>query len=405
MFHLNRRDVIGAALAGSAVSMQGAMASPTDWRSHFDVTSEVIQLENGNFGTMPRAVAEAYKRHIEDVNRRGSYYARREAAGDFVRLRAHAAAVLGVGTDEIAFTRGATEALQVLIGGYNRLRPGDAVLIADLDYDSTQAEFRALVQRRGVTLVSIDLPEPATHQALIDAYEAALKANPKIRLMLLTHVSHRTGLVLPVAEISAMARAHGADVIVDTAHGWGQLDFKLGDLGADFVGLTCQKWIGAPLGTGIVYIRRERLDAIDPFFGELGEGIDHKIHTGTTNIAAFLAVGDALDFHTTIGAVAKEARLRGLRDRWAEALRDHPRIEILTPADPRLTCGITSFRLKGQTEAAQNRAIAEQLLKQFNIFTVERSGIARGACVRVTPGLFTSEAEIDALVTALKAIA
>lgn len=405
MFHLNRRDIIGAALAGSAFSVQGAMASPFNWRAQFDVTSEVIQLENGNFGTMPRPVAEAYKRHIDTVNRRGSYYARREAAADFARLRAHAAAVLGVGADEIAFTRGATEALQVLIGGYNRLHPGDAVLIADLDYDSTQAEFRALVQRRGVSLISIDLPEPATHQALIDAYAAALKANPKIRLMLLTHVSHRTGLVLPVAAISAMARTHGVDVIVDTAHGWGQLDFKLGDLGADFVGLTCQKWIGAPLGTGIVYIRRERLDAIDPFFGEEGESIDHKIHTGTTNLAAFLAIGDALDFHTSVGAAAKEARLRGLRDRWAEALRDHPRIEILTPADPRLTCGITSFRLKEKTETAQNRAIAEQLLKQFNIFTVERSGAARGACVRVTPGLFTSEQDIDALVTALKAMA
>lgn len=405
MFHLNRRDIIGVALAGSTVSMQGTMASPFDWRSHFDITSEVIQLENGNFGTMPRRVTEAYKRHLETVNRRGSYYARREAAADFAQLKARAAAVLGVGADEIAFTRGATEALQILIGGYNRLRPGDAVLIADLDYDSTQAEFRALVQRRGVTLVSIDLPEPATHQALIDAYAEALKANPKIRLMLLTHVSHRTGLVLPVTAISAMAKAHDVDVIVDTAHGWGQLDFTLGDLGADFVGLTCHKWIGAPLGTGIVYIRRTRLDAIEPFFGEEGEGIDHKLHTGTTNIAAFLAVGDALDFHTAIGAGAKEARLRGLRDRWADALRDHPRIEILTPPDPRLTCGITSFRLKGKTDAAQNRAVAEQLLKQFNIFTVERPGVARGACVRVTPGLFTNEAEIDALVAALKTMA
>ena len=416
MSKIDRRDVIGATgalMLGGAASASAApnAASPADkdyWRAiaaQYDVTREVVQFENGMWGMMPRPVMEAYRRHTETVNRRNSFYARREYDADLEKVRAHAARNLGVAPEEIAFTRGATESLMILINGYNRLKPGDAVLYADLDYDSTQAAFHWLKKHRGVDLVTIALPEPATHQNLIDAYEAALKANPKVRLMLVTHVSHRTGLVLPVAEIVSMARARGVDAIVDSAHAWGQVEFRLPDLKAEFVGLTCQKWIGAPVGTGIVHIAKSRLDDIDSAIGDTGfpaGDIRQKLHTGTSNFAAFLALDEALDFHEKIGAGPWEARLRFLRDRWAEALRG--RIEILTPSDPRLTGGITSFRLRGQTSDAQNNAVAAELLKRFNIFSVARSGVASGSCIRVTSAIFTSEDEVDRLVAALKAL-
>ncbi|HAV50770.1 MAG TPA: hypothetical protein DCX75_11925 [Brevundimonas sp.] len=164
---------------------------------------------------MARPVLAAYERHQAMVNRRNSYYSRREYGADLARIRSRVAANLGVEPDEIAFTRGATEALQALIGGYNRLKPGDQVLIADLDYDSMQSAMAWLKDRRGAELVRIELPEPATRQGLIDAYASALDANPKVRLMLLTQVSHRNGLHLPVAEITALARTRGVDVILD----------------------------------------------------------------------------------------------------------------------------------------------------------------------------------------------
>jgi selenocysteine lyase/cysteine desulfurase len=374
--------------------------------AQYDVTREIVQFENGMWGMMPRPVLKAYRGYSEIVNRRNSFYARRAYDADLEKVRVHAARDLGVPVDEIAFTRGATESLMTLIGGYNRLRPGDAVLYADLDYDSTQAAFRGLKRHRGVDVVAINLPEPATYQNLIDAYDAALKANPHIRLMLLTHVSHRTGLVQPVAEIVSLARARGVDVIVDSAHAWGQLDFKLPDLKADFVALTCQKWIGAPVGTGLIHIKRGRINDIDTAIGNGGEPSDdirQKIHTGTSNFAAFLALGDALDFHERIGAAPKEARLRHLRDRWAEALRGQ--IDVLTPDDPRLTCGITSFRLRGKTSMADNNAVVDTLLRRFNIFTVARSGVASGGCIRVTAAVFTSDPEVDQLIVALKSLA
>ena len=413
MTDIGRRDLLGAtgALILGSVASAAEAAAPSDdgyWAkiaSQYDVTRDVIQLENGMWGMMPRPVQDAYRRHSERINRDNSFYARRLFDDDIEKVRIHAAHDLGVSVDEIAFARGATEALMTLIAGYNRLKPGDAVLYADLDYESTQAAFRQLKARRGVDVVAIDLPEPATHQNLIDAYDAALRANPKVRLMLLTHVSHRTGLVLPVAEITALAKSRGVDVILDSAHAWGQLDFKLPDTGADFIGLTCQKWIGSPMGVGIFYVKKSRQDALDDGWGiaslEPGD-IRRKIQTGTTNMAAFLALDDALTFHEQIGASRKEARVRYLRDRWAEAVRG--RVEILTPTDPRLTGGITSFRLKGKTSVEDNRQLAETLLRRFNIFTVERTGVASGACIRVTSAIFTSPADVDRLVVALTAL-
>jgi isopenicillin-N epimerase len=376
--------------------------------AQYEVTREVVQLENGYWGVMPTAVRAAFDRHHQMINQRASFYARREFDKDLERIRQRVATQLGVSVEEIVLTRGATEALQALIGGYNRLAAGDAVLYGDLDYDSMQMAMNWLPARRGVDVVKIALPEPATYQGLIDTYAAALDAHPHVRLILLTHVSHRTGLVLPVKEIVAMARSRGVDAIVDCAHSWGQIDFKLDDLGADFVGLNLHKWMGAPLGVGVLYIRRARIPAIDVYMANdefPADDVRARIHTGTLNFATFLAVPDALDFQETIGIPAKEARLRHLRDLWVVPLRARGGLEILTPQDPRLYCAGTSFRLPGRTSTGENAALAKELLDRFGILTIHRTGVAAGACVRVTPAVFTSGDDIQRLVHALEEIA
>lgn len=415
---LTRRSMLTAA-AGSVALGASARALPSTsenaeraaqdeafWSAVaglYDVTGEVIHLEHGNWGMMARPVLEAHIAHVEAVNRRNSYYARREFWPDAQAVQARIAAVLGCEPDEIVLTRNATEALQALIGGYNRLSPGDGVLYADLDYGSMQTAMAWLRERRGADLVTMALPEPATRQSLIDAYEQALIANPHVRLMLLTHLSHRTGLVLPVAEICEMARGRGVDVIVDAAHSWGQIDFTVAELNADFVGFNLHKWIGAPLGVGLMYVRKPRIADIDPFMGEPSrdpQDIGARVHTGTTDFAAILSVPAALDVHEAIGPARKAARLRYLRSLWTGAAREAG-FEVLTPEDPSLHAGITSFRAAGQTGAQENAALAARLLDEHNIFTVHRTGIASGACVRVTPGVFTSPDDVRALAEAL----
>lgn len=409
---MDRRTLL-TGIAAVPAAARAAPASPPSgddeayWRgiaTQYDVTREVVQLENGNWGMMARPVLEAYTEQLARVNRDTSYYTRRRFGADAMVVRDALAAELGVPADEIAFTRNATEALKALILGYNRLQPGDAVLYADLDYDSMQDCMEHLRVRRGVSVIRIALPEPATRQALIDAYAAAFDANPRLRLVLLTHLGHRTGLVLPVREIAALARARGIDAIVDAAHSWGQLDMTLADLDCDFVGINCHKWLGAPLGVGAIHIRKTALARIDRDPAEPADGRDTvraRVHPGTSDFAALLTVPAALAFQQAIGRSRRAARLRMLRDRWVAAVRPLPGIEVLTPDDAALHGGITSFRLRGLTGVKDNMAIAARLLDRHGIFTVHRDGPAKGACVRVTPALFNSPADMDTLARAL----
>jgi len=369
----------------------------------------IVNFEHGYFGTMALPVMQDYQRQIELVNQRGSFVVRTQYdAGGAARIRDRVAREVGALPEEVAMTRGATEALQNLITNYNLLRPGDVAMYADLDYDSMQYAMQFLKERRGAQVVKIALPEPATYQGVIDAYAKALDEHPRTRLLLLTHLSHRTGLLIPVAEIAKMARSRGVDVIVDVAHSWGQVDFNVKDLGADFVGFNLHKWIGAPLGVGFLYIRKERLQDISRVF-EDGDyaptDIRSRVHTGTTNIANVMSVPAALDLHRAIGPAAKEARLRHLRNEWVSQVRSLAGLQVLTPDDPRMHAGITSVRLTGRTSRDDNLKLAARLREDFGIFTVRRGGVAGGDCVRISPAIFTSAEQVNRLARALRTIA
>ncbi|NEU98003.1 aminotransferase class V-fold PLP-dependent enzyme [Bradyrhizobium uaiense] len=373
----------------------------------YAVTPDVINLENGYWGIMAEPVRREFIRQSDLVNYYNSYYARLRSGPDFEAVRAKVAEAVGAAPEEIALTRGATEALQFLIGGYNNLKPGDVVLYADLDYDSMQYAVNALKARRGVEVFKFDVPEPATHQAVLDAYARAIEANPKTRLLLLTHISHRTGLVMPIAEITRMARAKGIDTVVDAAHSWGEIDFKVRELQADFVGFNLHKWIGAPLGVGFLYISKERLADIDRYMDDEDfpeTDIRSRAHTGTVNFATVLTVPTALALHQQISAAAKQARLRYLRDYWVSRVRGFKNLEILTPDEPGMYGAITSFRITGKTNKADNDAIVARLMDFYKILTVRRAGVAKGQCIRVTPALYTDEADLDGLVEALAVI-
>ncbi|MFZ6644094.1 aminotransferase class V-fold PLP-dependent enzyme [Undibacterium sp. TJN25] len=393
----------------AGVSPEALAQNRQYWASvaaQYDMDDRVVLLDNGFWGSMARPVLEAYQDHTAKVNRGNSWYARTDFPGDYKAALQRTAAALGVSPDEIVFTRGATEALQALISGYRHLGSGDTVLYADVDYDSMIDAMRWLKQRRGVDVATINLPEPATHESVIACYAKALDQHPRLKLLLLTHVNHRNGMVLPVAQIASMARARGVDVIVDTAHGFGQLDMRIPDLQADFVGINLHKWIGAPVGVGAVYIKRGRVQDIDPYMGQPeSNSIYPRVHTGTANFAAFMTLPLALELHGQVGVANKQARLRLLRNRWVEPARKIAGIEILASSDPQLTSAIASFRLKGRTSLAENIALSKRLLEEHGIFTVYRDGLASGSCVRVTPSVFTPESDMDKLVVALHKIA
>jgi len=388
------------------VSPEALATDQAYWQSvaaQYDVTGDVAMLDNGFWGSMSKPVLAHYQQQTEMVNRNNAWYARRHFIDDFEAARVAVAMALGVATDEIVLTRGAAEALQALIAGYNRLRPGDAVLCADTDYDNMITVMHWLKQRRGVEVVSLQMPEPFTHDGIVAAYAQAMERHPALKMMLLTHVSHRHGMLVPVAQISAMARERGIDVIVDTAHGFGQLDMLIPDLQADFAGINLHKWIGGPVGLGALYVRHGRLADIDPYLSaHASDDIATRIHTGTVNFAAYLTLPVALDAHAQIGVANKQARLQLLRNRWVDAARGIAGVELLASSDPRQVNAIASFRLQGQTSWSDNVAVSDRLAQEHGIYVVPRKGLASGACLRVTPGIFTPESHMDRLVDALR---
>jgi selenocysteine lyase/cysteine desulfurase len=410
------RHIAGLTAGGvslvSPLQTIAATTSGSQWdrlAAAYTVAPDFINLENAYYGIMPAPVAEDYKRNIDYLNLNNSHYLR----SDFDRagieaIRASLASHAGVGVKEIAITRGATESLQNLIANYRPLKAGETVMLGNLDYDTVIDAMNELARRRGASVATVQIPEPATRQAVIDTYEQALRQHPRTRLLLLTHISHRTGLAIPVAEIVAMAKQRKVDVIVDIAQSWGQLDYRIPDLGADFVGANLHKWIGAPLGLGFLYIRESRLRDIDIQLGNTifpETDIRARVNAGTVNAAAVMTIPAALKFHGQIPVAERSARLRELRDYWVQRVLDVPGVQILTPQEPGMYGAVTAFRVKGNTTFEGNVALARRLMDEYRIFTVARSGPAGGACIRVTPSFFTTTAQLDQLVTAIRTLA
>lgn len=369
----------------------------------FDTQNNITNVENGYWGVMAKPILAAFQEKTNFLNRQTSLFARGDMRDEMNHVYQRLSKFLGVNADELLLTRNATESLQILIGGYNKLRPGDGILYTDLDYSAMKSAMSWLADRRGVNVHTLTLPEPASHDEVIETYINAFDAHPDLKMILLTHVNNHTGAIHPVREIAAIAKERGIDVILDSAHAIGQIDFSLPDMNADFIGMNLHKWIGAPLGCGLVYIRKQRIRDIDRFMNEPGadDDIRRRAHLGAHNFAAHLTIPAALDFHETIGISEKEARLRYLRHLWTDVVRDIPSIDILTSDDPRTVCALTSFRLRGRTSTDDNNAIVQKLKDQHSIFTVRRTGPAGGDCVRITPAIYNSADDVARIAPAL----
>ena len=385
--------------------MQGNANNERHWHAiaqRYDLEPGPINLENGYFGRMSRAVQAQYLDHVAFINRSNSLHVRqRFEQGEKLEIRRQVAELIDVDPESVAFTRNATEALQSLIRNYNRLQPGDQVLISDLEYDTVKGAMRWLAGVRGVEVIELSHTHPASFDSLLQTYRSTFAEYPRLKLMALTHVTHRTGLVMPVAAIAKAAREHDVDVILDGAHALGQIDFNLAELGIQFAGFNLHKWIGAPLTLGFLYIAPERLADIDPDMGEFHYPItDVRARTSysTPNFPALMTLPLVFEEHRALGgAAAKGARVNYLRDLWVSQVRPLKGIEVLTSDDPRLYCGITAFKFVGRNQ----QGMVDRLLKEYDLFTTTRTGAAFGTCIRVTPGLVTSAQDIHALINAI----
>lgn len=394
------------AVANATPASMSDEASFVQW---YDVDRSMVNVENAYWNVMARPVLEEYWAQIQFVNRINVPFVRSvfpspSLSADLLKVRAQVAGLIGAEVDEIALTRCGTEALQDLITGFNGLKPGDFAIYSDLDYDAMQNAMLFLKERRGIEIATFAIPEPATTANILAAYQGILGKTPKAKLMLVTHLCHRTGLVMPVKEIVAMARQRGVAVILDTAQAVGQMAVNVNDLAVDFAGFSLHKWVGAPLGTGAIYIRKTKLQEMDICLGnreDPADDIASRVYSGTYNFAATLTIPRAIEFHNELTVERKQARLKFLRNYWVDRVRDLQGIQILTPDEEGRYGATTSFRLKGMHSFEDAKKVQARLLNNYGILTVARAGIANGAAVRVTPALYNTTAELDRFVAAL----
>lgn len=371
-------------------------------RSQFRLTPDYINLENGYFLMQPEPVLEAYIGRTRELNLRASRYMRTQMEPDQVAVRRRLATLAGCTAEELVVTRNTTEALDTVIAGID-WRPGDEAVMADQDYGAMLDMFRLQARRHGMTNRVVSLPlDPRSDDEVVRLYESAI--TPRTRLLMVCHVVNITGQVLPVRRICEMAHRHNVPVMVDGAHAFAQLDFRIPDLDCDYYGSSLHKWLCCPIGAGILYVRRDRIRDLWPLMAESAGVPDDDIrklnHTGTRPPHTDLTILDAIDYHEAIGVRRKEARLRYLQRYWTDQVRSVPGITLNTPSDAARCCAITNVGVARLTPGELGRA----LFDRYHIWTVAiNRETVKG--VRVTPHLYTSTQELDALVRALRELA
>lgn len=410
---VDRRSLMQAAialpLATPALAQSGAPVTADAFSELYDVDRSIVSLDAAYYGAMTRATREHYRTKTDWVNRNHSVFLRSALDGPTRDERLQPAtdaiaALIGAASDEVALCAGGTEALYGLIVNYASLKPGDAIAMADVDYDEMQFAMEHLEATSGATLSRINIPEPSTTAAILETYERLFRETPRLRLLLLTHVSNRNGLVMPVREIATMARERGIDIILDAAQSVGLLPVDVDALGVDFMGFSLHKWLAAPLGTGAIYVRRGRKAAIAQWLGNRirkPDDVRARVPTGTVDYAARLTVPHAAAEHLGIGPDRKLAYLRRLRDQWVGAVRDIPGLALMQPDDPERYAVISAFRLPGQKTLEQAREVQKRFVERHGVLVVAKAGLASGPVIRVTPALFNTPAEVDHLIKAI----
>jgi len=389
-------------VAGIAHRPPAELAADEDFwakvRSGYRLKPDYINLENGYYCIMPRQIQDAFIERVKEVNFQGSWYMRNHRFEDNIEIRKKLAALVGTSYEEVVLTRNTTESLDTVISGYD-WSPADEAVMAIQDYGAMLDMFKYQARRFGLVNNRVSVPlHPADDEEIVSLYESAI--TPRTRLLMVCHMINITGQILPVRKIADMAHRHGVDVLVDGAHCVGHFEFNIPDLHADYYGSSLHKWLSAPLGAGLLYVKREKIAKLWQLFGDTGfpdDDIRKLNHTGTPPVHTDLAVHDAIDFYELIGAARKEARLRYLQHYWTSRVRDLPHIDLNTPADPARACGIANVGIKGMNPAD----MAKTLLDKYGIFTVAIDYANVHGC-RITPNVYTSTAELDVFVAALK---
>jgi selenocysteine lyase/cysteine desulfurase len=360
----------------------------------------MINLNNGGVSPAPRVVQEAMKRHLDFSNTSPAYSMWRILEPQREPVRRRLARFTKCSPEEIALTRNASEGLQIVQNGLD-LSSGDEVLTTTQDYGRMINTFKQRECRDGIVMKQFKIPVPAENDnEIVHLFEKNI--TPKTKMILMCHMINLTGQILPVKKVVRMARKYDIPVIVDGAHAFAHFDFDMTDLECDYYATSLHKWLCAPHGTGMLYVRKNKIPGLWPLqaSNECGKDDIRKFEEiGTHPAANYLAIGDALTFHQGIGSKNKEARLTYLRDRWAKRLLKHDGITLHTSLNPKKGCAIATVQIEG----IETSDVAKHLWSKYRIFVVAINHKEFTGC-RVTPHVYTTIEEIDRFSDAMETI-
>lgn len=367
----------------------------------FSVTRGIVNLNNGGVSPSPRVVTEAFVRYTWQQEDATAYTMWQLLEPQSETIRTGLAEIFGCSAEEIAITRNASESLEILLMGLD-LKSGDEIVTSTQDYPRMLTTLRQREMREGLKLSLVKVPvAPKDINDLATPFERAV--TPKTKLILVSHQINLTGQIMPVRKVCEMARARGIETIVDGAHSFGQFAFKRDDLQCDYFGTSLHKWLYAPKGTGMLYVRKEKIPKVWALMASENQNkndIRKFEEIGTHSAAMRLAIGEAVLYQNAIGAERKEARLRYLSRYWMNRLKDVPRVGFNTSFDPAQSCAIGNFRIEGISPTD----IGAYLMAKHKIFTTpivheEFTGI------RITPNVYTTLWELDRFCEVVEKIA
>jgi selenocysteine lyase/cysteine desulfurase len=367
----------------------------------YSVNPNLINLNNGGVSPSPIVVQQAVERYNQLSNEGPSYYMWRILDQGREPLREKLAELAGALPEEIAVNRNSTEALNTVIYGLD-LKSGDEVIGARQDYPNMIQAYRQRAAREGIVYKQISFDFPIEDdERIVKAYEEAI--TPRTKIIHVTHMINWVGQTMPVAKIADMAHAHGIEVIADGAHSFGLIDFKVPDLHCDYFGTSLHKFLSAPIGTGMLWIRKDKIEKIWPLTcnGTPRSGDIRKFETlGTRSFPIEQGIGEAINFHEGIGSKRKEERIGYLKNYWASRVQPIPRVKLHTSLDPKYSCAICGVSIDGLTPADLENAL-------FNRYKIHTVGIVweNISCVRVTPHVYTTIPDLDKMVRAIGEIA
>ena len=367
----------------------------------YTTSPAIINLNNGGVSPSPRIVQEAVERFNKMSNEGPSYYMWRILDQGREPLRYKLAQLARADPEEIAVNRNATEALNTVIFGLN-LKAGDEVIGTKQDYPNMINAWRQRAEREGIVYNQISFKFPIENdEEIVAGFEKAI--TPKTKIIHITHIINWIGQILPVKKITDMAKKHGIETIVDGAHSFGLLDYKVPDLGCDYFGTSLHKFLSAPIGSGMLWIKKDKIEKIWPLVcNDKPKGTDiRKFETlGTRSFPIEQGIGEAVNFQNGIGSKRKEERIRYLKNYWATRVQNIPKVKIHTSFKEQYACAICGVTVDGMTPGELDSA----LFSNYKIHTV---GIVweNISCVRITPHVYTRLQDLDKLVIAIDTIA